>query len=277
MQQENIKTNLQSRINDLIDPELRVTVLQIDIKWEDKAHNLNKVHQYISELSGNTDLVVLPEMFSTGFSMNSKNLAEKNTDQTILSLQTWAKQYKLAICGSFIASDNGDQYYNRGFFVTENKTHFYDKRHLFRMGDESKYFSAGNNLEIIEYKGFNICLLICYDLRFPVWARNVENKYDLLMYVANWPKSRIIVWDTLLEARALENISYVCGVNRVGVDDLNLNYDGHSRIINYRGDTLLSTDNDKECLGTVKICKKELNLFRNNFPVWKDADIFTLK
>lgn len=276
MQQENIKKNSQLTMDETTDSELRVSILQMDLKWEDKIYNLDKVNKYLARLSGKTDLVILPEMFSTGFSMNSKNLAEKNTDQTIHSLQTWAKDYQLAICGSFIAHDNG-KYYNRGFFITEDDSHFYDKRHLFRMGDESKTFSAGEKKLIIEHKGFNICLQICYDLRFPVWARNLDNKYDLLIYVASWPNSRVKVWDTLLEARAIENIAYVCGVNRVGVDGLNLSYSGHSRLINYRGEIILSTNNDEECIETVKICKRELILFRNKFPVWKDADIFMLK
>jgi omega-amidase len=273
-QQENIKANSQLETNE--DYLLRVSTLQMDIEWENKARNLHKVQKYISELSGKTDIVVLPEMFTTGFSMNCKNLAENNTENTVTTLQTWAKQYKIAICGSFIATEN-NLYYNRGFLITENKYHFYDKHHLFRMGDESKHFSAGNNLKIIEHKGFNICLQICYDLRFPVWVRNTDNKYDLLIYVASWPQSRIKAWDTLLEARAIENLSYVCGVNRVGTDGLNLSYNGHSTFINYKGERLINFKDNSEGVKTITISKKELNIFRNKFPVWKDADKFTLE
>lgn len=247
----------------------------MDIVWEDKAANLSKVQHSLSELSGKTDVVVLPEMFSTGFSMNSRSLAEPIDSKIITMLQAWSKEYNLAICGSYIASEDG-RFYNRGFFITANNIHFYDKRHLFRMGDEGKSFSAGNNHCIVEHKGFNICLLICYDLRFPVWARNVGNAYDLLIYVANWPQSRIKVWNTLLEARALENLCYVCGVNRVGVDGMQLIYNGQSSLIDYKGIRLTTIAEPVEAIETVEISKKGLNLFRNKFPVWKDADDFTL-
>ncbi|SHG06026.1 nitrilase family protein [Dysgonomonas macrotermitis] len=258
------------------DALLRISLVQMDIQWEDKPANLNKVKGYLSGLSGKTDLVILPEMFSTGFSMNSHTLAETVGGQTISSLQNWSKEYDLAICGSYIAEEK-DQYFNRGFFITPEDTYFYDKRHLFRMGDESKSFSPGNRQCIIEHKGFNICLLICYDLRFPVWARNVDNRYDLLLYVANWPQSRIKVWRTLLEARALENLSYVCGVNRVGTDGMGLYYNGQSAVIDYKGNRLSELTEPVEIIETVEISKKGLNLFRNKFPVWKDADDFALR
>lgn len=257
------------------DTNLRVSLLQTDIKWEDKEYNLATLERYILELTGKTDLIVLPEMFSTGFSMNSRTLAEGVDEKTITTLQKWSTQYNVALSGSFIARDNGE-YYNRGFFITPTETTFYDKRHLFRMGDESKHFSAGDKQCIVQYKGFNICLLICYDLRFPIWARNVDNKYDLLLYVANWPESRIKVWNTLLEARALENQSYVCGVNRVGKDDIGLTYTGQSALIDYKGNKRVYLDTAIEQTATVEISKEELNLFRNKFPVWKDADKFTL-
>lgn len=257
------------------DTTLRVSLLQTDIKWEDKPYNLQNVKRQISHLAGKTDLVVLPEMFSTGFSMNSHLLAETNDENTILSLSAWAKEYDAAICGSFIASDSS-HHFNRGFIITPEENHFYDKRHLFRLGDETKYFSAGDNHCIIEHKGFKICLLICYDLRFPVWARNVDNEYDLLIYCANWPQSRMNVWNTLLQARAIENLSYVCGVNRVGKDGMNINYNGQSCIIDFKGNKILSMDDPVESTETVSISKKELNKFREKFPVWKDADKFTL-
>lgn len=254
---------------------LRVSLIQMDIVWEDKDVNLSKVRGFLSSLSGKTDLVVLPEMFSTGFSMNSRSLAEPIEGNTLTTLQAWAKEYSLAICGSYIASDSGN-FYNRGFFITSDDIFFYDKRHLFRMGDEGRSFSSGNSHCIVEHKGFKICLLICYDLRFPVWSRNIGNQYDLLIYVANWPQSRIRVWNTLLEARALENQSYVCGVNRVGTDGMKLLYDGQSSMIDYKGIRLTTLTEPIEIIQTVEISKKALNLFRNKFPVWKDADDFTL-
>ncbi len=257
------------------DSKLRISLLQTDIKWEDKEYNLATLEKYISELTGKTDLIVLPEMFSTGFSMNSHTLAEPVEGNTISKLRAWAKQYRIALAGSFIAEDN-QTYYNRGFFITSDEATFYDKRHLFRMGDESKHFSAGDKQCIIQYKEFNICLLICYDLRFPIWARNVDNKYDLLVYVANWPESRSRVWNILLEARALENQTYVCGVNRVGKDGIGLSYNGQSVLIDYKGNKQVYLDNAIEQVETIEISKKELNLFRDRFPVWKDADKFTL-
>lgn len=256
--------------------DLRVSILQMDIKWEDKSFNLDRVENDISQLSGKTDLVILPEMFTTGFSMNSRNLSEENSGKTVERIKQWANAYDFAICGSFIAKE-ADQFYNRGFFISSTQSVFYDKRHLFRMGDEPKSFSAGQSLPLVEHKGFTICLQICYDLRFPVWSRNVDNKYDLLIYCASWPKPRINVWDILLKARAIENMSYVCGVNRVGTDGMNLMYNGHSTIIDYKGNELVSFPEDLPGIETVTISKKELNLFRNKFPVWKDADKFTLE
>ncbi|NDV68104.1 amidohydrolase [Dysgonomonas sp. 25] len=253
---------------------LRVTLVQLDIIWENKAANIDKVHAFIKEKAAVTDLFVLPEMFSTGFSMNSHALAESNEGNTVNKLKHWAKEYSVAICGSFIAEDGGE-YYNRGFFITPEASHFYDKRHLFRMGEEANYFSAGNKRLIVEHKGFNICLLICYDLRFPVWARNVDNEYDLLVYAANWPESRSKVWNTLLEARAIENMCYVCGVNRSGTDGNKLKYKGESKLIDFKGNILDASDAD-ETATTVAISKDKLTDFRSKFPAWRDADKFKL-
>jgi predicted amidohydrolase len=253
-----------------------ITLLQTDIVWENKEANLNKLEKQLKQLSGKTQLAVLPEMFSTGFSMNSHKLAESNQGTTISTLCKWSKLYNIALTGSFIAKEN-DQFYNRGFFLTpQGGTFFYDKHHLFSVGDESLYFSAGNKQLLINYEGFNILLLICYDLRFPIWSRNTENRYDLLIYVANWPASRRQVWDVLLKARALENMSYVCGVNRVGTDGNGLNYNGGSVLISPKGTILVTNPDDTESLVSAKIEKESMNRFREKFPVWKDADKFTL-
>lgn len=260
----------------LQDDKLRVSLVQYDIVWEDRQKNLEYIHNIVSGLSGNTDIIILPEMFTTGFSMNSHNLAETNDGYTITQVKQWAKEYGLAICGSFIATDIGN-FYNRGFFISSDNEYYYDKRHLFRMGSEPRYFSPGNNRLIFKHKGFNICLLICYDLRFPVWARNVYNEYDLLVYVANWPASRAKVWDALLTARAIENMSYVCGVNRIGTDGNGLLYNGGSKLINARGDEISSVALNHEQVQTVYISKTELEQFRVKFPVWKDADRFEIK
>lgn len=218
----------------------------------------------------------MPEMFSTGFSMNSKALAEPANGETITSLKQWAAEFGLAIAGSYIASDKG-QYYNRAFFVTpEGEEHYYDKRHLFRMGRESDHFSAGRDRLTFSYRGWNICLLVCYDLRFPVWSRNVNNEYDLLIYVASWPAARRQAWDILLRARAIENQCYVCGVNRVGTDGHYLAYDGGSALYSFKGDLLASIPDGQEDITTASTNLPALHSFRERFPVWKDSDSFTL-
>lgn len=257
---------------------MRITLLQTDIVWEDKKANLNKLHTFLQQLSGSTDLVVVPEMFSTGFSMNSNTLAEYNNDTTVDLLKTWCAECQLALAGSFIASGESNKKYNRGFFITpDGMAHFYNKRHLFRMGKEPEYFDAGNKHLLIDYKGFHISLLICYDLRFPVWSRNVNNGYDLLIYVANWPASRRKVWDILLKARALENMSYVCGVNRIGIDGNGLSHNGGSQLISAKGDIIVTVADNTEGYVTTSIDIDSLQHFRDKFPVWKDADQFGLK
>lgn len=258
----------------LQDRKLRISLVQYDIVWENKEANLHYVEDVVTSLAGKTDIVVLPEMFTTGFTMNSHKLSESNDGDTITLLKQWATEFNIAICGSFIAKEKG-HFFNRGFFISSESEYFYDKRHLFRMGKEPEYFSPGDKRLIFEHKGFNICLLICYDLRFPVWARNINNEYDLIIYTANWPESRAKVWNTLLAARAIENISYVCGVNRIGKDGNDLVYKGDSKLIDAKGEVLASIKVDK--VETVSISKDELDKFRNKFPVWKDADSFELK
>lgn len=253
---------------------MRVSIFQSDISWENKEANLQKLHEKLKALRGTTDLVILPEMFSTGFSMNSHALAEPVDGPTIQLLQKWASEYELALAGSYIAVDNGS-FYNRAFFIPPTSPHYYcDKKHLFRMGEESEYFSAGNKKVIIPYLGWNIHLLVCYDLRFPVWSRNIHNEYDLLIYVASWPDTRRKVWDALLPARALENMSYVCGVNRVGTDGNGLNYNGGSIVYSPKGEIMVSAPDNKECIVTTDLSLSSLQKFRERFPVWKDADDF---
>lgn len=255
---------------------MKITIVQTDIVWENKKENLRVLRRKLTTLCGTTEIVVLPEMFSTGFSMNSKELAEPLSGETITTLKQWAKEFNIAISGSYIASDS-DRYFNRAFFLTpEGEEHYYDKRHLFRMGQEPQHFSAGNERLIIHYHDWNICLLVCYDLRFPVWSRNVNNEYDLLIYVASWPIPRRDVWDTLLKARAMENMCYVCGVNRIGTDGHQLSYNGGSIVYSPKGETLISVPDNQEDLLTTTLDLSALRSFRDKFPVWKDADTFTL-
>jgi len=256
-------------------PSLRISLVQTDIIWENKQENLHRTESKIQLLQGSTDLVVLPEMFTTGFSMQSHLLAESVFGPTITSIKNWAKSYDIAISGSFICVED-DRYYNRAFFITAENEYYYDKRHLFRMGEESLHFESGNKRCIFNYKGWNICLAVCYDLRFPVWLRNVDNEYDLLLIVANWPSSRRHVWEVLLNARALENQSYVCGVNRIGMDGKRLSYSGQSVLLNAKGQPLSHIHDGEEKTETVIIDMDSLLDFRDKFPVWKDADDFTI-
>lgn len=255
---------------------IRISIVQTDIVWENKPENLRLLHEKLQSLHGTTEIVVLPEMFSTGFSMQSEVLAEPVSGNTLTTLKQWASQFKMAICGSYIATENG-LFYNRAFFLTpEGEEFYYDKRHLFRMGQETEHFSAGESRPIFSYQGWNICLLICYDLRFPVWSRNINNQYDLLIYVANWPTTRRLAWDTLLRARALENQCYACGVNRVGTDAHHLNYNGGSKVYSAFGEEMLSLTDGIEEIATVTISLPNLQQIREKFPVWKDADEFYL-
>lgn len=251
---------------------LRISIVQTDIIWENKQENLRLLREKLQSLQGTTEIVVLPEMFSTGFSMESHTLAEPISGDTITILKQWAKEFQVALAGSYIATVNNN-YYNRAFFLTpEGKEYYYDKRHLFRMGREAEHFAAGEKRIIIPFRGWNICLLVCYDLRFPLWSRNRNNEYDLLIYVANWPIPRRQVWDILLPARAVENQCYVCGVNRIGTDGYSLKYNGGSAVYSPQGTQLLSVPDEKEAIATLNLDLPSLQTFREKFPVWKDAD-----
>lgn len=253
---------------------LNLALLQTDIVWENKHANFRKVEQLLAKNTEPTDVVVLPEMFSTGFSMNSKQLSEPGDGETLQWLKKLSQKYNVALAGSFIAGEN-EKCYNRGFFITPQDTQFYNKRHLFRMGGEHKHFAAGSKQLIASFRGFNIGLIVCYDLRFPVWIRNVNNRYDLLICVANWPQPRAKVWNTLLQARAIENVAYVCGVNRVGTDGIGLNYIGQSQVIDFKGN-VIADSGASECLAHVQISRSALQKFRQKFPVWQDADAFDI-
>ena len=257
---------------------LRVSLFQSDIVWENKESNLERCAKQIESLAGKSDLVVLPETFATGFSMETARLAEPNDGSIIQTVQFWASQYNIAICGSFIATSYSGHFFNRGFFVTpEQDLFFYNKRHLFRMGEENKQFTAGNHYEVIPYKDWNIRMIICYDLRFPVWSRNKNNEYDLLICTANWPKARADAWKALLKARALENQCYVCAANRIGNDGNGIPHQGDSLLFDYKGRTIVEAPLNEESLLTVEINKKELDDFREKFPVWMDSDNFYLE
>ena len=257
--------------------DLKISLVQAGIFWEDKNRNIEYYGNLLKGFSGKSDLAVLPEMFSTGFSMHALHLAETNTGTTIRVIHSWAEEYKLAVCGSFLAKDDSGRIFNRGFFIEPSgKEWFYDKRHLFRMGEEHQRFTAGNQRLIIPYKGWNIRLIICYDLRFPVWIRNRNKVYDGLICPANWPVPRAQVWQTLLPARAMENQCYVCGVNRIGEDGQGIPHRGDSVLIDFKGNPFLETVPNEESVVTGILRKDDLNNFRARFPVWMDADDFEI-
>jgi predicted amidohydrolase len=223
-----------------------------------------------------TDLIVLPEMFTTGFSMDASPLAEPAEGPTLHWMQEEAAKHQAVITGSVIVRE-GDSFYNRLFWVRPDGTYDqYDKRHLFRMANEHHTYTSGSEKIIVELKGWNICPLVCYDLRFPVWSRNTDSRYDLLLYVANWPKPRSNAWSILLQARAIENLAYVVGVNRVGSDANNHPYSGDSAIIHPKGHKLLETT-EAEGVHTITLSRQELVDFRESFPAHLDADTFTLR
>ena len=256
---------------------MRISLIQDTIIWADKASNLQKVGEQVATLAGQTDLVVLPEMFTTGFCTDELHLAENMDGETMKTLCAWAMKYQLAIAGSFIATEN-EKNYNRAFFVfPSGEIQTADKRHLFSMGGEHKHFSAGDKRLIVHYCGFNICLMVCYDVRFPVWARNANNEYDLLIYVANFPERRIVDWDILLKARAIENQTYVCGVNRVGVDGLGIAYNGHTTLLDCKANSLLTFPENETFIQTAELAMEPLQRYRQKFAVWRDADEFDVK
>lgn len=262
--------------------DLKITLIQSDIHWEDIGANLATLEEKIWRIGQSTDVIVLPEMFTTGFTMAAPRLAEMMNMRTTKWMRQMADQTGALILGSFIANVH-DRYYNRLLWM-EPGGHYktYDKRHLFRMANEHKTYSPGESLLISTWKGWRICPLICYDLRFPVWSRNrfdVTSRrlsYDLLVYVANWPTARIDAWNTLLKARAIENLSYVVGVNRVGLDGNGIEYNGHSAIISPKGETIFTIEG-MESMRTLEINTNSLEAFRDKFPAYQDADEFSIE
>ena len=256
--------------------ELNIVGIQSSIVWEKPAANLEYFDQQISKLPSTVDLVILPEMFTTGFSMNPISIAETMEGPTVKWMVITAKIYSMAIVGSVVIKEN-DQYFNRLFFVHPNgHIETYDKRHLFTLAKENDQYTSGNERLIVLYKGWRICPLICYDLRFPVWSRNT-NEYDLLVYVANWPSIRIHAWDTLLKARAIENMSYCIGVNRVGKDENGYEYNGHTAIYNFLGEKLSRTIEGKENILQCVVSKNELQKIRQKLNFLEDQDAFKIE
>lgn len=254
---------------------LNIAVFQFSPVWEDPAANRSKIDEWLYQTVKNRDVVFLPELFTTGFSMHVSELAETMEGETIQWMKKCSSEHQLALCGSLIIREN-NRFINRLLFVEPSgEIHFYNKRHLFAMGDEDQHFQPGTARLIVEYKGWRICPLICYDLRFPVWARN-RNEYDILVYSANWPQARTEVWNILLKARAIENQAYVVGANRVGIDGKMIAYSGNSQVIDPKGHILAEIGDHHKGIVSAGFSYSELLKFRTAFPVLKDADPFSL-
>lgn len=254
---------------------LKIALLQADLVWENLKQNKINFSEKINSISEKVDLIVLPEMFTTGFTMSPERVSEKINGETIKWMQQIATEKKSAICGSIVFEED-KKYYNRFLFVhPSGELEYYNKRHLFTLAGEHKVYTPGTEKLLINYKGFKICPLVCYDLRFPVWARNTNN-YDVLLYVANWPKPRISAWDTLLKARAIENMCYTIGVNRVGVDANNLQYNGHTATYNCLGEQITETIEGSESIIMVTLEKKHLTETRAKLNFLNDRDIFEI-
>ena len=252
---------------------MKVAIIQSNLIWENPAANRNLFEEKINAIDENVDLIVLPEMFTTGFTMNPLQVAESMQGETVRWLQYSARSKKAAIIGSMIVKEDG-KYYNRLLFVLPSgEITRYDKKHLFTLAGEDKIYTAGTEKIIIEYKGYRICPLICYDLRFPVFSRNLED-YDLLLYVANWPKTRISAWDILLKARSIENMCYTIGLNRIGVDHNQLEYIGHSQVVDFFG-TYLVEPQETEGIYYAILDKEKLLETRIKFGFLNDKDTFT--
>lgn len=253
--------------------DLKVAGLQFDIAWERTQINLDYLSGKLKDLEAGVDVLILPEMFHCGFTMAPAKVAQVDGGEVLEWMKQTAAEYDMAIIGSVVVKTK-DAFVNRLYVVNEGGVSWYDKRHLFTMGGEHLHYQQGYSRLTVDIKGWRFCPLICYDLRFPVWSRNMGSDYDVLVYVANWPASRQAVWEALLPARAIENQSYVIGVNRVGHDD-GLDYSGGSQVVDARGKVVVN-NLDEVGFFYINLSRKELSAFREKFPVLKDADNFEL-
>lgn len=260
--------------------DLHVCLIPIEITWGDKQANLDRLEQQLKAVHPDTDIVVLPETFTTGFPIDQdkeqvRAIAERNTGPTIDRIKELAHKYQVAIVGGFVA-DSGGSMYNRVFFIEPSgDEQFADKHHLFSIGGEDKVFSRGYDRMKVRFRGWNLAFVICYDIRFPVWCRNVMNEYDALIVIANWPDKRIDAWDKLLTARAIENQSYLCAVDCKGTDPKGYIYNGNASAIDFKGnDITVRKENPDLAYGCLS--RQKLDDYRAKFPAWRDADTFKL-
>ena len=258
-----------------MDNNLNIAIIQTDIVWESPSENLTILDEKISKIDFSVDLIVLPEMFATGFTLNVEKVKQSMDGEIVSWMKRIAIDKKTAIFGSVIIEEESN-YYNRAIFVyPDGEIEFYDKKHLFSLAGEDTVFSSGNTRKIITYKGWRIMPQVCYDLRFPVWSRNNLN-YDLLIYIASWPEKRSYAWQTLLKARAIENMSYVVGVNRVGTDGNNIIYSGDSAIIDSMGNEISEIPRYKDCTYSLTLNKSKLDYNRERFAFLNDMDSFEI-
>lgn len=269
----------------MITKDLNVCLFPMTITWDDVDANLKNLEKSLKSVHPQTDLVVIPETFSTGFPIGKnkdeiKAIAENTYTQAINTLKDLSNRRNFAIAGTIVCVED-DKLFNRAFFVEPNRDiTFADKRHLFTMAGEDKIFSAGNKRLKIRYRGWNIAMIVCYDLRFPIWSRNINNEYDILLASANWPEVRISAWNKLLPARAIENLSYICGVDCTGTDNNGFNYDGSSMIIDFKGNEIGKSvplaDDENQHFIYATLSRTKLDSFREKFPAWRDADQFSI-
>lgn len=260
---------------------MKITLCSLDISWENKQKNFRKIESILNQLQDPGDLFILPEMFSTGFTMNT-SLAEDSAGETLKWMIATAKKYNTAIIGSFPYTQNNRDFFNRAYFVYPDGNWLnYDKRHLFRMGEENNHYTRGEEKCIVDYKGIKFALNVCYDIRFPVWSRNIGNKYDVLVNIANFPEVRIGAIEPLVKARAIENMSYAIFVNRDG-KDTSCVYCPSSQAYDFKGSSITEEKFVVDCSGSnIQILSCEididaLNDFRDKFPAWRDADTFNV-
>lgn len=256
-------------------PTLTVTIVQAELHWHDAAANRRAFSAILDKMDAPGDIVVLPEMFTTGFTMDAAAQYEPMDGPTLAWMKAAAREIDAALCGSVIIEASG-HFYNRFLFARpDGHVEYYDKRHLFRLADEHQHYSPGTERQVFDYRGFRLCPQVCYDLRFPVWSRNRDD-YDLLLYVANWPARRHLAWRTLIRARAIENQAYVVAVNRCGTDGNDLPYDGGSAIVDFLGQDIVDLG-DQVATATVTLERDALIRFRERFPFHRDADRFSLE
>jgi len=255
--------------------DLTISLVQSKLVWQQPQANCAHISKALLEHNTNTDLIVLPEMFNSGFTLDAMKVAESMDGETVNWMQELATEHQAAVTGSLVIRENQQNFNRMVIAFPDGNLKWYDKKHLFRMAKEQERYSAGSKRVIVNWQGWRIALYVCYDLRFPVWCRN-QNDTDLMLFVASWPAVRSYPWQTLLKARAMENLCYVCGVNRIGTDANGVEYQGDSGVLDMAGHDICQL-NDRDTIQTVRLSAENLNQFRNKFPAHLDADSFQVE